>query len=146
MSVINMAKNIKDVHPDFIVCFKVGSFYHVYGKDSYIISYLFNYNIKEAKDNIATVGFPKNALPKVISKLEKEKINYLLIDTRNNYDVDEKSDNKNLNTYAEKYNISLKYIRLKRRISRISEALILEINNANIKEKLRRIEEIVDED
>ena len=60
--------------------------------------------------------------------------------------MDEKSDNKNLNTYAEKYNISLKYIRLKRRISRISEALILEINNANIKEKLRRIEEIVDED
>ena len=107
---------------------------------------MFNYNIKEAKDKIATVGFPKNALPKVISKLEKEKINYLLIDTRNNYDVDEKSDNKNLNTYAEKYNISLKYIRLKRRISRISEALILEINNANIKEKLRRIEEIVDED
>ena len=74
MSVINMAKNIKDVHPDFIVCFKVGSFYHVYVKDSYIISYLFNYNIKEAKDNIYTVGFPKNALPKVISKLEKEKL------------------------------------------------------------------------
>ena len=60
--------------------------------------------------------------------------------------MDEKSDNKNLNTYVEKYNISLKYIRVKRRISRISEALILEINNANIKEKLRRIEEIVDED
>ena len=145
MSVINMAKNIKDVHPDFIVCFKVGSFYHVYGKDSYIISYLFNYNIKEVKDNIYTVGFPKNALPKVISKLEREKINYLLIDTRNNYDVDEKSDNGNLNTYDEKYNISLKYIRLKRRINRISEALILDINNNNIKDKLRKIEEIIDE-
>ena len=110
-----MAKNIKDVHPDFIVCFKVGSFYHVYGKDSYIISYLFNYNIKEVKDNIYTVGFPKNVVAKVMSKLEREKINYLLIDTRNNYDVDEKSDNGNLNTYDEKYNISLKYIRLKRR-------------------------------
>lgn len=68
MSVINMAKNIKDVHPDFIVCFKVGSFYHVYGKDSYIISYLFNYNIKEVKENIATVGFPKNVVVKVMSK------------------------------------------------------------------------------
>lgn len=145
MSVINMAKNIKDVHPAFIVCFKVGSFYHVYGKDSYIISYLFNYNIKEAKDNISTVGFPKNALPKVMSKLEREKINYLLIDTRNNYDIDEKSDNKNLNTYDEKYNISLKYSRLKRRINRISEALILDINNNNIKDKLRKIEEIIDE-
>lgn len=145
MSVINMAKNIKDVHPDFIVCFKVGSFYHVYGKDSYIISYLFNYNIKEVKENIATVGFPKNVVVKVMSKLEREKINYLLIDTRNNYDVDEKSDNGNLNTYDEKYNISLKYIRLKRRINRISEALILDINNNNIKDKLRKIEEIIDE-
>ena len=69
MSVINMAKNIKDVHPDFIVCFKVGSFYHVYGKDSYIISYLFNYNIKESKDNIATVGFPNKDIEKIFVEI-----------------------------------------------------------------------------
>lgn len=35
--------------------------------------------------------------------LEKQKINYLLIDPSNQYHVDEKSDNKNLNTYNEKY-------------------------------------------
>ena len=35
--------------------------------------------------------------------LEKQKINYLLIDPSNQYYVDEKSDNKNLNTYNEKY-------------------------------------------
>lgn len=34
--------------------------------------------------------------------LEKQKINYLLIDPSNQYYVDEKSDNKNLNTYNEK--------------------------------------------
>lgn len=145
MSVINMAKNIKEVHPDFVVCFKVGSFYHVYSKDAYIMSYLFNYQIKNAADNIATVGFPINTVPKVTARLEKEKINYMLLDTRNNYDVDEKNDNKNLNTYFEKYDIALKYIRLKRRIGRIEEALILDINNENIKEKLRKIEEIIDE-
>lgn len=146
MSVVNMAKNIKEVHPEFVVCFKVGSFYHVYGKDAYIMSYLFNYNIKNAKDNISTVGFPKNALPKIMARLEREKINYILIDTRNNYDVDEKYDNKNLNTYYEIFENAQKTVRLKRRIDRIAESLILEINSENIKEKLRKIEEILDED
>ena len=38
MSVINMAKNIKQVHPNSVICYKVGAFYHCYGKDAYIIS------------------------------------------------------------------------------------------------------------
>lgn len=145
MAVLNMAKNIKEIHTEFILLFKVGSFYHAYGKDAYIMSYLFGYQMKNKKDNIYEIGFPKNIVPKVTAKLENEKINYMLIDTRNNYDVDEKSDNKNLNTYLKKLDTSLKYIRLKRRIDRISEVLILEINNENIKEKLRKIEEIIDE-
>ena len=32
-------------------------------------------------------------------KIRTKKINYVLIDTRNNYEIDEKNDNKNLNTY-----------------------------------------------
>ena len=35
-----------------------------------------------------------------MARLENEKINYLLVDTRKNYDVDEKYDNKNLNNYS----------------------------------------------
>ena len=37
---------------------------------------------------------------KIISKLEEKKINYLILDRRNNYEEDEKSNNKNLNTYS----------------------------------------------
>lgn len=44
MSVVRMAKNIKQVHMD-----SIGSFYHAYSKDSYILSYLFEYKIKQEK-------------------------------------------------------------------------------------------------
>ena len=40
MSVVNMAKNIKEVHPDTLVCYKVGAFVNCYGKDAYILSFL----------------------------------------------------------------------------------------------------------
>ena len=71
----------------------------VIGKDSYIVSYLLGYAIKNTNDNIPTCGFPKNAINKVIVKLEKNKIDYVIIDTRNNYEVDSESYNKNLNNY-----------------------------------------------
>ena len=43
MSVVNMAQNIKNIHPDYMIMYKVGGFYNCYGKDAYIASYL---NIK----------------------------------------------------------------------------------------------------
>ena len=52
MSVINMAKNIKEVHPNALVCYKVGAFVNCYGKDVYIISYLFDYKIKMVTDSM----------------------------------------------------------------------------------------------
>ena len=73
MSVINMAKDIKKVHPDFIICYKVGAFIQVFGKDAYIISYIFNYNIKKTKEDIATCGFPKQIIPRICAKLEQRK-------------------------------------------------------------------------
>ena len=81
--------------------YKVGAFIQVIGKDSHIVSYLLSYAIKNTNDNIPTCGFPKNAINKVIVKLEKNKIDYVIIDTRNNYEVDSESYNKNLNNYDE---------------------------------------------
>ena len=75
MSVVNMAKNIKEIHPNDLVIYKVGAFYNSYGKDAYILSYLFEYRIKEVELNISVAGFPKNAISKVIARLEREKIN-----------------------------------------------------------------------
>ena len=74
----------------------------------------------------------------MLAKLEENKINYLLIDRRNNYDVDEKSDNKNLNKYDIFFEKAKKYIILKNRIDNIYEYLIS--NMENEKELIKQIE------
>ena len=56
MSIMNRVKNIKEIHPKSLLLFKVGAFCEGYGKDSYIISYLFNYQVRQkGKDNISKV-------------------------------------------------------------------------------------------
>ena len=42
-----MAKDIKKVHPEYVVCYKVGAF----GKDAQVMSYLFGYKLFKAKEN-----------------------------------------------------------------------------------------------
>ena len=143
MSVVNMAKNIKQIHPKYLLCFKVGKFYNVYGKDAYITAYLFSYKIKMIEKDIATCGFPIEKLPKAMATFESKKINYIIIDTRNNYDVDVKDDNKNLNTYDEIFEKAHKYIRAKMRIEKIYENLINIIEEDDFKQKLKKVEEIV---
>ena len=46
MSIINIVKNIKQVHPEHIILIKIGKFYYSYRKDAYIISYIFGYKLK----------------------------------------------------------------------------------------------------
>lgn len=126
-----------------MVCYKVGAFIQSFGKDAYMMSYLFGYKLSKAKENIPTCGFPKRAIKKVCSKLEQKKINYVMIDTRNNYEVDEKMDNKNLNTYLEQLEKARKYIKVKNRLEKIEKTLLKEIEKENIMEKIRKVEEIV---
>ena len=40
-----MAKKIKEVHPNYLILYKSGSFYKVFGKDAYLLSSIFDYNI-----------------------------------------------------------------------------------------------------
>lgn len=136
-----MAKNIKQVHPDFVICYKVGAFYNCYGKDAYIISFLFRYRIKTVEKNVPITGFSRNAISRVSAKLEKEKINYILIDTKNNYDVDAQEDFKNLNKYKEVLEKSKKIVNIRLRIEKIKEKLLEEQDI----EKVRKIEDIINE-
>lgn len=145
MSVINMARTIKQIHPNALIMYKVGSFYQTIGKDAYITSYLFGYKLTD-KSNLPVCGFPERAITKVKNKLENTKLDYLLLDTRNNYDVDEKSENKNLNSYDEVYEKAKTYMKRKNRIDRIYNELIDDINSKNIREKLKRVEEVLDEE
>ena len=139
MSTVNMAQKIKLIHPQYLICYRVGNFYNCYGKDTTIISWLFNYKIKEVDKNIFSSGFPKNAISRVTARLEREKINHIIIDTRNNYDIDKKQDYGNLNRYDEVFEKSYKIINIRKRIYKITEILEKEANL----EKIRKIEEII---
>ena len=105
IGVKNIIQAVKMVHTEYIVIVKEGSFYHIYGKDDYIISYLFGYKIKEI-ENMNVCGFPINSINRIVAKLETNKI----LDKRNNYDIEEIYNNKNLNTYNKFYNESKCYI------------------------------------
>lgn len=67
------------MHPEDITMVKVGNFYRVYGKDAYIIAYLFKYKISEEND-IMVSGFPTSSIKKVEARLENKKINYIVLD------------------------------------------------------------------
>ena len=146
MSIVNMVKTIKDIHEKDLVLIRVGIFYVAYGKDAYIVSYLFGYKIKPVDStNYASSGFPVGSINKIKSALESRKINYVLLNKSDNYEVEEFDDNKDLNRYEEIYDKAHKYIRLKDRISDINNYLIDNVNKNNIKEILFKIEDIIDE-
>ena len=142
-----MVKTIKTVHSNDIVLTKIGKFVYAYGKDAYIISYIFKYKIKTLKEsnNIYVCAFPKEKLNKIMAILENKKINYLILDRRNNYRVDEKSDNKNLNQYAEYCEKSIKYVIAKNQIDVIYNYLISEIEKEGNEQTILKIKQIVNE-
>lgn len=125
MGIINIVKNVKEIHKEFVVLVRVGNFYNCYGRDSYIISYLLGYKINIIDNNIYNSSFPKSAYNKVLSILEKNKINYIVLDKRNNYDVEEEDNNKNLNNYQKFYEKAKKEIAKKMRIEKIYKYLLL---------------------
>lgn len=142
MGIINMVKSTKELYPKYITIVKVGSFYYCYGRDCYIMAYLLKYKINILKDGIYSCAFPRNSLNKVMATLEQNKINYLLLDRRNNYDVEEKSNNGNLNKYDEKYEIAKKQISTRMRVEKISQYLY---DNTNDKELIDKIEKVINE-
>lgn len=50
MGILNIVKTVKEIHKEDIVFVKIGKFYQVYGKDAYIISYLFDYKLKKVEE------------------------------------------------------------------------------------------------
>lgn len=133
---------MKTIHPDRIILVKVGTFYRTFGKDAYIISYLFNYEIIKT-NNIVNCGFPKSATNKVLKKLEDENISYIVANRENNYEILEEMNFKKKNEYINYFNTAHKYIQNKKRIDKIYKFLLKNIDNDNIKEKIYKVEKII---
>jgi len=144
MSVLTIINGVKEIHPENVAIVKIGTFYNVYAKDAYIVSYLFGYKLRDVEKNVKSCGFPEMSLRKVIAGLENKNINYMLLDRRNNYEVDEKFEQDgNLNKYNELYNKAKKHFNVADRIENISQYLYDNMNKKDLPGVLKKIEGVI---
>lgn len=72
MKTIDKYLKFKEMYKDHVVIVKSGNFYYTFLDDTYILNYLFGYQIRENK-----IGFPLNAKAKVKSVLNWNNINLI---------------------------------------------------------------------
>ena len=137
-----MIETTKSLHEKYICLFKIGSFYCAYNRDAYIMSYLFKYKLQEKKE-AKECGFPIDSINKIKARLEQEKVNYILVETRTEYDITEKCDLNNSNKYNDIYSKARNYVNYKLRVDSIYKILLDDINSKDFRKILARVEEIV---
>ena len=135
----------KRLYPEYICLFKIGTFYCAYNKDAYIMSYIFKYKIRDKKDE-KEVGFPIDSINKIKVRLEQEKVNYVLVETKGESNITEKVDLEGANRYDEIYIKARNYVSYKLRIDSINKILIDMIDEKNFRKILTKIEEVVYEE
>ena len=145
MGTINIVKTIKKIHENCLVLVKIGTFYHAYSKDAYIMSYLFEYKIKE-KESVPTCAFPVSSLSKVENILEKAKVNYIVVDKRSNYEEEEKYIDNQENNYEKIFAKAKESVEFMLRIQRVYDTLLHNKDSENIEEKLEKIEMVLKDD
>lgn len=143
MAITTIIKEVKNIHKHELVIVKIGNFYHCYGKDAYIISYLLGYKLTKTKDDYYMCGFPIKSITRVENMLERRKVNCMILDRKNNYDIDVFKNYKNLNTYQTIYEKAKSYIKTRNSIEEIYKELINSINAKDINEKIKNIKNIL---
>ena len=76
------------MYKDHVVIIESGNFYYTFGDDTYIMNYLFNYQIRENK-----IGFPLNAKAKVKSVLNRNNVNLIEVIDDYAYILESKNEN-----------------------------------------------------
>ena len=69
----------------------------------------------------------------------------MIIDPRNNYRIDEKSDNRNLNEYEEQAKKAYTTVKKKRKVEKIKNDLETYIGKENFRSISSKMEEILNE-
>ena len=127
-------------YKEYVIMMKYGSFYETLSNDSLIMNSLFGYKLNKLS-NTFKVGFPVSKIDNVIECLEKENINYVVLDKEIVYKTHE-FDNNNYN----KFNFdedSIKYNSIV--IDEINKYLTNNLLNSDITLKLEKIREIINE-
>lgn len=86
---------------------KRGYFYYCYNEDAVLIHYLLDYKIVSGKRKI---GFPIANLERVVNILEGYKINYVVLDEKNN--AVKERDFRKVNLYENYYQKAVQQIRI----------------------------------
>ena len=77
--------------------------------------------------------------------LEKNNINYLILNKRCGYEIEEKIEFNNKNTYVKQYKISKTYVNNIKKLDGIYEHLKKNMKKQNIKTILEEIEKVINE-
>ena len=118
---------------NYLIFIKVGNFYELIDNDALIISKLFNYKLKRLT-NTFKVGFPIHKLDNIISRLNEEKINYIVTDK----DIKKTFENNNY------YNSDTKIVYYNMiRIDKINDYLTNNLLSNELNEKISDIENIL---
>lgn len=132
MKVKDKYEEIKCLHQDEVVLFKVGSFYVTFSKDAIVLNYLFSYQINNGK-----LGFPISAFEKVCTNLKEKSISFYIFE----------EEDKNYSSDDNLYNDIAK-IAERSYYSKCSNELLLErIKNliTTNKDNYNKIKEFIDE-
>ena len=134
---INNYIDLKITFKNYLIILKTGVFYICINDDAFILNKLFSYKIKEF-NNYKRIGFPINSLNKVLKRLEKLNINYIVYDNKIITKVN--FTNNSYNKYRIDINTYNSYLR---RIKNINNILVDRINSNNLKDILSKIENIL---
>ena len=88
MKTIDKYLKFKEMYKDHVIIIKSGNFYYTFLDDTYVMNYLFGYQIRENK-----IGFPINAKAKVKSVLNRNNINLIEVIDDYAYILESKNDN-----------------------------------------------------
>ena len=142
MRAIDAYKFYKSTYKEYVILIMSGVFYEIFNDDVSVIYSLFSYKVK-CNGYDYNSGFPLSNLNKVISELEKKKINYIVVDMIDDkYDiVDRKKFSKN---NYNNYQISpTKLVYLIERIEKINEKLKHGIGTPNINQILDEMDKLI---
>ena len=125
---VNSKQLLNDETRDYILMIKEsGKFYRVYDNDALIINVLIGYQVLPG----LRIGFPDNALSKVLNRLEENKISYRVIVKGQ---IEKEYSYKKLNQYNEFVNIARKTADLNNRL----DLIVKKIKKAD-EEKIMKI-------
>lgn len=134
MKTIDKYLKFKEMYKDHVIIIKSGNFYYTFLDDTYILNYLFGYQIRENK-----IGFPLTAKAKVKSVLNRNNIN--LIEVIDDYAYILESKNKN--AYQETLKAAKSNILISNMLNNLMSAIEIKVKKEEANYEL--IKEFVDE-